>query len=234
MVGCPRTDAILILGRGRIARARSDGRRIMSASEAVSAAAPRLVRMAENRGPSVARCAACSCAHDRRDHVGRPRDRAAHRRLRSRHHRAHHRRAAREGRPVPHDRPARSAADAEGDARGALREVRHDAAAHRAPGRRARRRRERRRQDDDDRQVREVPAALRTHGRRRRGRHLPRGGGRPARDVGGARAEPRSSGRSRRARIRHPSPSRRSSTPSAPAPRSCWSTPPAACTPRAG
>ena len=88
---------------------------------------------------------------------------------------------------VPHDRSAGPAADAEGDARGALRQVRHHAAAHRASGRRARRRRERRRQDHDHRQVREVPAALRAQRRRRGRRHVPRRGRRPARDVGRAR-----------------------------------------------
>ena len=122
--------------------------------------------------------------------------------------------------------PARPAADAEGDARGALREVRHDAPAHRAPGRRARRRRQRRRQDDDDRQVREVPAALRPHAsssaRPTPSAPRPSTSSRPGPSAG----ERRSSGPSRRARIRHPSPSRRSTTPSAPAPRSCSSTPP--------
>ena len=130
--------------------------------------------------------------------------------------------------------PQRPAADAEGDARGALREVRHHASAHRASRCGAGGRRERRRQDHDDRQVREVPAALRPLGRRRRGGHLPRRGRRPARDLGGARRSRDRPAAAARARTRHPSPSRPSSTPSAPAPRSCSSTRRAACTPRAG
>ena len=113
-------------------------------------------------------------------------------------------------------------------------EVRPHPEAHRAACRRARRRRQRRRQDDDDRQVRTLPSQLRPHGRGRRRRHLPCRGRRPARDLGRARRGAASSDPSARARTRHPSPSRPSSRPSATASRSSSSTPPAACTPRAG